>query len=45
MNEIFNNMIVKKGEAIAQAMFQNYLITDGDNAEGERKGGFGSTDK
>lgn len=36
---------IKKGEAIAQAMFQKYLITDDDNAEGTRTGGFGSTDK
>ena len=34
---------IKKGEAIAQAMFQKFLITDDDNAEGERLGGFGST--
>lgn len=38
------DVLIKKGEAIAQAMFQNYLIADGDNAEGKRKGGFGSTD-
>ena len=36
---------IKKGEAIAQAMFQKYLIIDNDNAEGTRTGGFGSTDK
>ena len=36
---------IKKGEAIAQAMFQKYLIIDNDNAEGERVGGFGSTNK
>ena len=36
---------IKKGEAIAQAIFQKYLVTDDDNAEGERKGGFGSTNK
>lgn len=36
---------IKKGEAIGQAIFMKYLITDGDNAQGERKGGFGSTDK
>ena len=37
--------IIKKGDAIGQAIFQKYLITDDDNAEGERKGGFGSTSK
>ena len=34
---------IKKGEAIGQAVFQKYLVVDNDNAEGERKGGFGST--
>lgn len=36
---------IKKGEAIGQALFQKYLITDNDNAEGQRMGGFGSTTK
>ena len=36
---------IKKGEAIGQAIFQKYLVTDDDNAEGERVGGFGSTRK
>ena len=36
---------IKKGEAIGQAIFQKYLMTDDDNAEGERVGGFGSTRK
>lgn len=39
------DVIIKKGEAIAQAMFQKYLIIDDDNANGTRTGGFGSTDK
>ena len=34
---------VKKGDRIAQGMFIKYLITDNDNAEGTRNGGFGST--
>ena len=34
---------IKKGERIGQGMFQKYLITDDDLSEGERKGGFGST--
>ena len=37
--------IIKKGEAIGQGIFQKYLITDDDIAEGERLGGFGSTNK
>lgn len=34
---------IKKGDCIGQAMFQKYLVTDNDAAEGERMGGFGST--
>lgn len=34
---------IKKGEAIGQAIFQKYLVTDDDVAQGERIGGFGST--
>ena len=37
--------IIKKGEAIGQAIFEKYLTIDGDNAEGERVGGFGSTNQ
>jgi len=37
---------VKKGDAIAQGMFQRYLLADLDDFTGEtRTGGFGSTDK
>lgn len=36
---------IKKGEAIGQAVFQKYLVTDDDSAEGVRTGGFGSTNK
>lgn len=36
---------IKKGDAIGQAIFQKFLITDDDTATGERKGGFGSTSK
>ena len=36
---------IKKGDAIGQAIFQKYLVTDDDSAEGERIGGFGSTSK
>ena len=39
------DVTIKKGEAIGQAVFQKYYIADGDIAEGERKGGFGSTNK
>ncbi len=36
---------IKKGDTIGQAMFQKYYITDDDTAEGTREGGFGSTNK
>ena len=39
------DVLVKKGEAIGQAIFQKYLVTDDDVAQGERLGGFGSTRK
>lgn len=34
---------IKKGERIGQAIFQKYLVADDDMSEGERTGGFGST--
>ena len=36
---------IKKGDAIGQAIFQKYLVTDDDCSEGTRVGGFGSTSK
>ncbi len=39
------DVLIKKGEAIGQAIFQKFLTTDDDAAEGERIGGFGSTRK
>ena len=36
---------IKKGDAIGQAMFGKYLKADNDEAIGERKGGFGSTSR
>lgn len=37
--------IIKKGDIIGQAIFQTFLISDDDKAQGERLGGFGSTNK
>ncbi len=34
---------IKKGEKVGQGVFQKYLKADGDESEGERTGGFGST--
>lgn len=39
------DVIVKKGDAIGQAIFMPFLVADGDVAEGERTGGFGSTSR
>lgn len=36
---------IKKGQAYMQGIFVKYLLTDDDNAEDERTGGIGSTDK
>ena len=36
---------IKKGDAIGQAIFQKFLTTDNDVSSGERIGGFGSTSK
>ena len=38
------DILIKKGERIAQAVFQKFLTADNDLAEGSRLGGFGSTD-
>lgn len=39
------DIIIKKGEAIGQGIFEKFLTIDGDKALGERLGGFGSTNK
>lgn len=39
------DLVIHKGDVIGQAIFQKYLLADDDSAEGERVGGFGSTDK
>ena len=35
---------LRKGDIIGQGIIKSYLTTEDDNAEGERSGGFGSTD-
>ena len=37
------DITIKKGEIVGQAIFMPFLIADNDEAEGTRKGGFGST--
>lgn len=39
-----HEIVVKKGERVAQVIFQKYLVADDDQADGMRRGGFGSTD-
>lgn len=39
------DILIKKGEAIGQAIIKPYLTTEDDAATGERLGGFGSTTK
>ena len=38
-----NPVILRKGDRIGQGIIKPYLITEDDAAEGDRKGGFGST--
>jgi len=40
-----DDLEIKKGDVIGQAIFQKYFISDNDKSEGQRKGGFGSTSK
>ena len=37
------DVIIKKGDAVGQVIFQKFLIVDDDQATGTRLGGFGST--
>ena len=37
------DVVIEKGDRIGQGVFQQYLKVDGDNADAERVGGFGST--
>lgn len=39
------DLVVEQGSGFAQGIFSVYGLTEDDNAEGERTGGFGSTDK
>lgn len=44
-NEGNNIVFLKKGDRIAQGIFQKYYITEDDNVNNIRKGGLGSTSK
>ena len=38
-------VVIEAGTAMMQGVFMPFLIADGDEATGQRVGGFGSTDK
>lgn len=40
-----NDYVIKKGDRIAQAIFQKFFITEDDRPRSTRTGGFGSTGK
>lgn len=40
-----NDVEIKKGDVIGQAIFTKYFMTDNDHATGKRTGGFGSTSR
>lgn len=42
-NMLDEDVVLKAGDKMMQGVFVKYNITDNDNAEGERSGGFGST--
>ncbi|MBO6119540.1 MAG: deoxyuridine 5'-triphosphate nucleotidohydrolase [Lachnospiraceae bacterium] len=44
-NTLHTTLMINEGDAICQGIFMNYLITDDDDTNGIRNGGFGSTDK
>lgn len=44
MNISNETVVIEAGEKLGQGIFCKYGITNNDNAEGERLGGFGSTD-
>lgn len=44
-NMLDEDVVLKAGEKMMQGIFVKYGVTDDDQAEGERRGGFGSTGK
>lgn len=45
LNHGKEDYVIRRGDRIGQGVFMKYLITDDDNATGERTGGFGSSGK
>lgn len=44
-NFFTEDTVIKKGDRIGQGIFAKFLKADGDNADADRTGGFGSTGK
>ena len=44
-NNSNSTYVIKKGERFCQGIFQRYEVTDDDDADGERGGGYGSSGK
>lgn len=42
-NMLDEDVILEAGDKMMQGIFIKYAVTDDDNAEGKREGGFGST--
>ena len=45
LNLSAQEVLIQKGQAVAQGIFTRFLTTDDDNPGGQRHGGFGSTDQ
>lgn len=44
-NMLDEDVVLEAGDKMMQGIFVKYAITNDDNAEGQREGGFGSTGK
>ena len=42
-NMLDEDVVLEAGDKMMQGIFVKYAVTDDDNAEGKREGGFGST--
>lgn len=44
-NMLDEDVVLEVGDKMMQGIFVKYAVTNDDNAEGQREGGFGSTGK
>lgn len=44
-NMLDEDVVLEAGDKMMQGIFVKYAVTNDDNAEGQREGGFGSTGK